>query len=90
MDEFKSIKNALFNKDIDFVKHNFNIKQKYKDDQRKNLIKLLLKNKNVLYNELQKYHDLNEIKYNKLESYFNQFLLNVYYKYLKKIIEIKK
>ena len=90
MDEFKSIKNALFNKDIDSIRQNFNMRQKLKDDQRKSFMKLLLKNKNVLYNDLQKFHDLDEIKYSKLESYFNQFLLNVYYKYLKKIIEIKK
>ena len=66
------------------------MKQKLKDDQRKSMIKLLIKNKNLLYNDLQKYYDLDDIKYNKLESCFNQFLVNVYYKYLKKIIEIKK
>ena len=39
MDEFKSIKNALFNKDIDFVRNNFNMRQKLEDDQRKSFIK---------------------------------------------------
>ncbi len=90
MDEFKSVKHALFNKGVDSVKHNFNIKQKLRDDQRKSHIKLLLKNKNSLYNDLQKYYDLDEIKCNKLETFFNQFLLNVYHKYLKNIMEMKK
>jgi hypothetical protein len=91
LDELKSVKNALFNKGMDSAKYNnFNIKQKLKDDQRKSHIKLLLKTKNVLYNDLQKYYDLDEIKFNKLESFFNQFLLNVYHKYLKNIIEMKK
>ena len=90
MDEYKSIKNALFNNEVDFTRENFNMKQKFKDDQRKSFIKLLLKNKNVLYNDIQKYYDLDEIKINKLESCFNQFLLKVYYKYLKKIIEVEK
>ena len=88
LDEYKSVKNALFNKNINF--QNFNMKQKLRDDQRKSMVKLLLKNKNLLYNELQKYYDLEEIKYNRLETCFNQFLANVYYKYLKKIIEFKK
>ena len=88
-DEYKSVKNALFNKNYNSEKQLFNMKQKLKDDQRKSMVKLLLKNKNVLYNEIQKYYDLDEIKYNKLESCFNQFLVNVYYKYLKKIVEIK-
>ena len=90
LDEFKSIKNALFNRKEDYLSENFNLKERLKSDQRKNLIKLLLKNKNVLYSDLQKYYDLDEIKYDKFESCFNQFLLKIYYKYLKKIIEVKK
>jgi len=90
LNESKAIKNALFNKIINSDQKNFNMKQRLKDDQRRSLIKLILKNKNVLYNDLQKYYDLDEIKFNKIEIYFNQFLLNVYYKYLKKIIEAKK
>ena len=90
LNESKAIKNALFNKIINSDQKNFNMKQRLKDDQRRSLIKLILKNKNVLYNDLQKYYDLDEIKFNKIEIYFNQFLLNVYYKYLKKIIEVKK
>ena len=90
LDEYKSIKNALFNRKEDFLSENFNLKQRLKSDQRKNYIKLLLKNKNVLYSDLQKYYDLDEIKYDKIESCFNQFLLKIYYKYLKKIIEVKK
>ena len=88
MDEYNSIKNALFNR-IDPDRPNTNMKQRLKDDQRKSMIKLLLKNKNVLYNDLQKFYDLDEIKFNKLENCFNQFLLSVYYKYLKKIIGSK-
>lgn len=65
------------------------MKPRLKDDQRKSMIKLLLKNKNMLYNDLQKFYDLDEIKFNKLENCFNQFLLSVYYKYLKKIIGSK-
>ena len=90
LDEFKSIKNALFNRKEDYLSENFDLKQRLKSDQRKNFIKLLLKNKNVLYSDLQKYYDLDEIKYDKFESCFNQFLLKIYYKYLKKIIEVKK
>ena len=65
------------------------MKQRLKDDQRKSLIKLILKNKNVLYSDLQKFYDFDEIKFDKLESCFNQFLLKVYYKYFKKIITDK-
>ena len=90
LDEFKSVKNALFNRKEDSLSENFNLKERLKSDQRKNFIKLLLKNKNVLYSDLQKYYDLDEIKYDKIESCFNQFLLKIYYKYLKKIIEVKK
>ena len=86
VDEFKSIKNALFNKKENALNENFNMKQKLKYDQRKSLIKLILKNKNVLYSDLQKFYDFDEIKFDKLESCFNQFLLKVYYKYFKKII----
>ena len=89
IDEYKSIKNALFNR-IDPDRPNVNMKQRLKDDQRKSMMKLLMKNKNVLYNDLQKFYDLDGIKYNKLENCFNQFLLSVYYKYLKKIVESKK
>ena len=89
LNESKAIKNALFNKIINYDEKNFNIKQRLKDDQRRSLIKLILKNKNVLYDELQKYYDLDEIKFNKIESYFNQFLLSVYYKYIKKILDTK-
>jgi len=90
LDEFKSIKNALFNRKEDSLTENFNLKDRLKSDQRKNFIKLLLKNKNVLYSDLQKYYDLDDIKFDKFESCFNQFLLKIYYKYLKKIIEVKK
>ena len=90
IDEYKSCKNALFNKSYNPEKQIFNMRQKLKDDQRKSLIKLLLKNKNVLYNDLQKFYDLDDIKYNRIESCFNKFLLDVYYKYLKKIFESKK
>ena len=90
LDEFKSVKNALFNRKEDSLSENFNLKERLKSDQRKIFIKLLLKNKNVLYSDLQKYYDLDEIKYDKIESCFNQFLLKIYYKYLKKIIEVKK
>ena len=86
IDEFKSIKNALFTKKENALNENFNMKQRLKDDKRKSLIKLILKNKNVLYSDLQKFYDFDEIKYDKLESCFNQFLLKVYYKYFKKII----
>ena len=86
IDEFKSIKNALFTKKENTLNENFNMKQRLKDDKRKSLIKLILKNKNVLYSDLQKFYDFDEIKYDKLESCFNQFLLKVYYKYFKKII----
>ena len=86
IDEFKSIKNALFNKKENAFNENFNMKQRLKDDQRKSFIKLILKNKNVLYSDLQKFYDFDEIKYDKLESCFNQFLLKVYYKYFKLII----
>ena len=57
IDEYKSCKNALFNKSYNPEKQIFNMRQKLKDDQRKSLIKLLLKNKNVLYNDLQKFYD---------------------------------
>ena len=43
MDEYNSIKNALFNR-IDPDRPNTNMKQRLKDDQRKSMIKLLLKN----------------------------------------------
>jgi len=89
VDEFKSIKNALFNKKENAFNDNFNMKQRLKDDQRKSFIKLILKNKNVLYSDLQKFYDFDEIKFDKLESCFNQFLLKVYYKYFKKIIDDK-
>jgi len=86
VNEFKSIKNALFNKKENEINENFNMEQRLKDDQRKSLIKLIFKNKNVLYVDLQKFYDFDEIKFDKLESCFNQFLLKVYYKYFKKII----
>ena len=86
VNEFKSIKNALFNKEENAINEIFNMEQRLKDDQRKSLIKLIFKNKNVLYVDLQKFYDFDEIKFDKLESCFNQFLLKVYYKYFKKII----
>jgi hypothetical protein len=57
VDEFKSIKNALFNKKENALNENFNMKQKLKYDQRKSLIKLIL---NVLL-EILKMKNLKEV-----------------------------
>ena len=49
IDEFKSIKNALSNKKENVFNENFNMKQRLKDDQRKSLIKLILKKGKFLF-----------------------------------------
>ena len=93
-----SIQNALFinvinkmkGKNDDSDENEININDIFfilKDGDEKQNIKLILKQKNELIEMFKyKFESDDYINYNKLESSFNFFLINSYYKYLKQII----
>ena len=58
-----------------------------KDGDEKKNIKLILKKKNELMESFKyKFESDDYINYNRVESSFNFFLVNSYYKYLKQIV----
>jgi len=58
-----------------------------KDGDEKQNIKLILKQKNELMEYFKfKFESDDYINYNRIESSFNFFLVNSYYKYLKQIV----
>ena len=93
-----SIQNALFinvinkmkGKNDDLNDSQININDVFlilKDGDEKQNIKLILKQKNELMEYLKfKFESDDYINYNRIESSFNFFLVNSYYKYLKQIV----
>ena len=93
-----SIQNAMFinvinkmkGKNDDMNESELNVNDVFfflKDGDEKKNIKLILKKKNELMEYLKyKFESDDYINYNRIESSFNFFLVNSYYKYLKQII----
>ena len=87
---FKNVINKMKGKNDDLNESEININDVFlmmKDGDEKQNIKLILKQKNELMEIFKnKFEEDDYINFNKIESSFNFFLINSYYKYLKQII----
>ena len=86
---FKNVINRLKGKDEDLNEGDININDVFlimKDGDEKQNIKLILKQKNELMEIFKNKFEVDDyLNLNKIESSFNFFLINSYYKYLKQI-----
>ena len=87
---FKNVINRMKGKNEDINENEININDIFfilKDGDEKHNIKLILKQKNELMEMFKNKFEADDyINFNKIESSFNFYLINSYYKYLKQII----
>jgi hypothetical protein len=87
---FKNVINRIKGKNEDLNESEMNINDIFliiKDGDEKQNIKLILKQKNELMEMFKNKFEADDyINFNKIESSFNFYLINSYYKYLKQII----
>ena len=93
--ENSSIKNSMFsfiekegnNDENDF---SYNINEILLDKNNKDNIKMIWKEKNKIFEEFENNFENDDyLKKDKISSAFNSYLINAYYKYIKKIITVK-
>ena len=86
---FKNVINKIKGKDEEYEDDDFNINDIFfilKDGDESNNIKLVLKKKNELMEIFKnKFESDDFLNFHKIESAFNFFLINSYYKYLRQI-----